>query len=129
MKEADQAIQLKIFAILFRIENNQVEFLLLKNSIAEDELLSGKYYVVTGSVENTETLEDAVKREIFEETGITDIISIMPLNKVFKYNSTDGKTQYNEHAYAVNINTDNIVLSEEHTDYCWVNGQEFLDKI
>ena len=122
-------INLKIFALIYTITNDKLEFLLLKNNNAPDEKLAGKYYVVTGSVEKDESLEDALKREVYEETGITEIVSIKYVDKVFEYYSENDKVLNKEYVFSVEANTKKIRLSEEHTEYKWVSGNEFIDGI
>ena len=86
----------------------------------------GGWFVVTGGVEANETREEAVAREVMEETGlITE--EIMPLNwgSVYKW---DGGV-YEEHNFISFVDSADIVLNEEHNKFEWLDIDEFIERI
>lgn len=89
---------------------------------------------ISGGVEDLETLEDTVKREVYEETGIKvnriiklDTISSIPginVNKMFNY--VNNIYVVYEYAFGVLIFDEEIQLSEEHEKYKWVSYDEAI---
>ena len=64
--------------ILSFIVHNR-KFLALRNNSKSIKHGGDFWFIVTGLVEDKETVKDAVKREIKEETGL-DVNEIFPLN-------------------------------------------------
>ncbi len=64
----DQDIKIAVDAIVFGYSNHKLHVLLIKQKYG---LLKNKWALVGGFVKNNETLNDAVNRELYEETGIT----------------------------------------------------------
>ena len=92
------------------------------------------YQGLSGGVEDNEELADTVKREVYEETGIKvnnviklDTISSIPginVNKNFNYKNNIYVVY--EYAFGININDEDIKLSDEHEEYRWVNYEEAI---
>lgn len=57
-------------ATIFTIDNDEISVLLIKR---KKEPFKGKWILTGGAVYNDETVEDGLKREIYEKTGINDI--------------------------------------------------------
>jgi 8-oxo-dGTP pyrophosphatase MutT (NUDIX family) len=100
-------------------------FLALRNNPADPAHGGDFLYVVTGNVDQGESLLEAVLREVEEETGIVRIrhISILPIEKNF----VDGWGR-NCHETFFAIITDQEVrhLSEEHIESHWFERSTFL---
>lgn len=82
---------------------------------------------ISGGIEKGEEPIDTVKREVFEETGIKILKSIINLNYNFTFETMwHGKiTKMKEFCYAVEINKiRKIRLSNEHQDYKWCTETE-----
>ena len=124
-----QRIKKKIMALIYRIRNNAQEFLALKQT-ANPLYGPANFYVVTGSIENNESNLLAVKREVEEETGITNITKITDLNKTYEYNHpAEGNYLCQEHCFAVLVDDEVKHLNEEHTEYKWLTNDDFVDTI
>ncbi len=88
---------------------------------------SGYWQPVCGGVENGEELKGTVIREVFEETGITNIKSIIDLNYTFTYSETKkGELMdMQDFCFAVEINSiSDIELSDEHEEFKWCSYTE-----
>jgi 8-oxo-dGTP pyrophosphatase MutT (NUDIX family) len=70
--------------VVFRIKNNQLEFLLLQD-------VKGRWSIPKGHVESGETLEQTAIREIGEETGLFGIKIIDKLDKIHFFYRMNGK--------------------------------------
>jgi 8-oxo-dGTP diphosphatase len=57
-------------AAIFTIENDEISVLLIKR---KKEPFKGKWILTGGAIYNDETVEDGLKREIYEKTGLKDI--------------------------------------------------------
>jgi dATP pyrophosphohydrolase len=118
----DRVAQVQV--IIFKLINNEPLFLLLKRNA----LKGGFWQGVTGGVKLEEKIEDAMKREVFEETGITQWVRKMDNVHYFEYDT--GFIEYGimkEYVFALEIYSDqNIKMSDEHTEMRWCNLEEAL---
>lgn len=117
----------KILAVIYRRNGDKKEFLALKNN-PRDPIHGGDFYfVVTGGIKKDENVRAAVRREILEETGITDIINIVDLNKTCTY-VCEGEAGYvcKESEFLVEVNADAVKLNNEHIGYKWLEKDAFM---
>lgn len=122
-------IKKKILALIYRTRNDTQEFLVLKKS-ADPVHGPAVFYVVTGAVEKDESNLSAAKREIEEETGITNIINVTKLDKIYEYkHPAEEDYLCQEYCFAVLIDDEVRHLSEEHTEYKWLSRDDFVDTI
>lgn len=103
----------KVEVIIFRKTKNRIEYLLLKRTPAR----GGFWQPVTGNVEPGESVESAARREVKEETGITNVTLIKDIHQ-FMF------AQYVEHVFGAEvISSAKVILDnnhiEEHTEYRW----------
>ena len=104
-----------------RLPDNRCSFLLMKR-VPER---GGFWQPLTGGVEQGETFEEAIKREAFEETGITEIVEVVDSN--YHYEFTDEGRHHFEYIFGVEVPADtNVQLSHEHDDLQWVGKDEAL---
>jgi bis(5'-nucleosidyl)-tetraphosphatase len=89
------------------------QFVLLKSP-------RGDWNFVKGHREKQETDHDTLKREIFEETGITRFNILNYLGKIrYRIMKEGFQTQKEVKYYYVTTNDNRVVLSNEHVDYIW----------
>ncbi len=112
----------KIMAIIYSERGN---FLLLRTN--PKWMNVDVWFIVTGSIEKGEVAEEAVKREIKEETNLT-VLDIKSTNYSCKYENPPGKWN-NEKAFLVKVKESVPRLSGEHTEYMWVTKKDFIEKI
>jgi 8-oxo-dGTP pyrophosphatase MutT (NUDIX family) len=113
----------QIEVIIFRKRDSNYEFLLLKRILDK----GGFWQPVTGEIESGETENEAVKREIKEETGINNVLRIIENVHCFILEGT-GKEEF---VFGAEItNNENINLDEnvyqEHDEYRWGDFDETL---
>jgi len=102
------------------------KFLLLRNN-SKDPAHGGDYwFTVTGSVEAGESIENAVKREVKEETNL-DVSEIFYLkwSSVYSWGGED----HSENNFLAFVKKGNILLNEEHVAFEWLNLDNFIEKI
>lgn len=109
------------------IISSRDKFLLLKTN---PEVLSVDYwFTVTGDVENGEKEQDAVRREIKEETEL-NITKIIPTDTYFEYDWPKGSGKmFRERLYLVRVSNKKVKLSDEHLDYKWLDKDSFIQEI
>jgi 8-oxo-dGTP pyrophosphatase MutT (NUDIX family) len=66
-------LPIQVEAIIFRRKNSTIEYLLLKRLPGRN----GFWQPITGGVEEGETQEETLRREIKEETGMKNLISLV----------------------------------------------------
>jgi 8-oxo-dGTP pyrophosphatase MutT (NUDIX family) len=100
-------------AIIFNVDN---EILILKRSQYEEQWMPNKFGLVGGGVEEGETPEEAMRREVIEETGLQ-------LDKVLDKGCIQRNPDSKEYLFLTLYtgNNDDVKLNKEHTDYVWSN--------
>ena len=115
-------------AIVFR-RTDPVRVLLLRRTPQR----GGWWQAVTGSVEDGEELEAAVRREVREETGIGDPVAILDLEFAFPFEFTryggDRELAAVKHSYAVEVAGDAVTIGKEHDDWAWVTPDAALARL
>jgi len=130
------AFEKSVGAIVFCIVNEKIEFLLMKYR-------NGHWEFPRGKVEDSESEQDTMKREIEEETSISKVRTVEGFRETmsFSYKAhgqelVDRKKDKNcmyIHKKAVfylveAINKD-VVISHEHQKFQWLNFEDGLDKL
>ncbi|MFC1800907.1 NUDIX domain-containing protein [Nanoarchaeota archaeon] len=110
-----------IGAVVF---NDKDELLLLKS-----KKWHGKYILPCGHVEFGETLVDAVKREVKEETGL-DVDKV----EFLRYGEMINSSEFHDvdrHFVSLNFkcstNNNNVILNEEAQEFIWVKIEDALN--
>jgi 8-oxo-dGTP pyrophosphatase MutT (NUDIX family) len=87
----------------------------------------GGWFVVTGAIEKGESPEDAVKREVKEETGLV-VKEVSALNWGSIYNwRGDICKEYNFVSFIKQPRK--IILNKEHSKYKWLDIDNFIEII
>ncbi len=87
----------------------------------------GFWQPLSGGIELDEMPDSAVQRELYEETGIQDVVSVLNLNYSFTHNTPkNGVLMHQEDiCYAVEVvGPTKIALSHEHNEYRWCSLEE-----
>ncbi len=112
-------LPIQIEGIVFRKKDNQTEYLLLKRTSSR----GGFWQPITGGLKEGETLIESLKREIKEETGLKEIISI--IEKVHYFEFTDPHL-IKEYVFGVEVSpTKKIIIDAgEHSAFRWCTFEE-----
>ncbi|MCW4052701.1 MAG: NUDIX domain-containing protein, partial [Candidatus Bathyarchaeota archaeon] len=86
---------------------------------------NGFWQPVTGGVEEGETRKEALHREIMEETGVKNVLTV--IEDLFHFEFSDPNLNH-EYVYGVEISSSaEIVLDgKEHSEFRWCSFQEAL---
>jgi len=113
----------KIFAL---IKSDKGKYLILKMN--KETMFLDEWYVVTGHVEKAESYPEAARREIKEETGLA-VLSIKNSGVVFDYHCKQWDKDAHEKVFFVTVKQSAPTLSEEHTEFLWLNKEDFFEKM
>ena len=110
-----------IISVYATIRNEKGEFLLLKRS--EDSTTNpGKWDLPGGKLEHEEILEEAVAREVWEETEISIVPGEIAGYATFELPEKRVIAMVYDGGYIVS----DVKLSHEHTEYSWIPLEEIL---
>ncbi|TCI52932.1 NUDIX domain-containing protein [Exiguobacterium sp. SH1S21] len=99
----------------------QDDHLLIIKRAADDEVDPGTWELVGGKLDFGETLEHALEREVFEESGLRVEIQQLLYATTFL---TDPNRQVVIMTYLAHPIVTTVTLSEEHSDARWVTADE-----
>ena len=125
MKTSKKDTDNKIMAILY---SENYLFLLLKTN--PKTMKVNHWFVVTGSLKENETFEEAVKREVKEETNLfIQKITETDLEFNYEWPKNSGKIKH-EKVFLVQVKQSIPKLTRwEHVDWKWVSSRDFLKEI
>ena len=116
----------KILAFIYNKKKNK--FLILKTGDSEPEIHGDSHwFTTTGSVEENESNEEAVKRELSEETGlICEEVFDLNWGCIYEWLNQTHKEQY----FLAFVDSEKIKLDKvEVIDFKWINLDEFINLI
>lgn len=105
------------------ILNRKLNKFLLIQRENKDSVGAGSWENAGGNVECGEELEEAMKREIKEETGITDI----RIERVAYVTLVNGKNPFLIIAYLCETSTEAVTLSNEHQAFIWADKEKCME--
>ena len=128
-----------LFFILFKIENIKypkiVVGALIYNSkkeifVARSKKWKDKWVIPGGHLEWGEKLEDCVKREVFEETGINvNVVELINVQESILANEYTKQSHMIFLDYLCEYNNGEIVLNDELQEYKWIKPDNALKEL
>jgi bis(5'-nucleosidyl)-tetraphosphatase len=111
-------------AVVFLKKEEQIKYLLLNYA-------AGHWDFVKGNVEPNETEKQTVKRELQEETGITDAQFLSNFREPIAYfYRRQGLTVHKEVVFFImESKTETVQLSFEHIGFIWLDYQHAMEKL
>lgn len=111
-------------ALVYYVDNQQIIFLLL-------HYFSGHWDFPKGNKERGENSIQTIRREIKEETGISDLTFIDGFVKEISYKYLRQNQLISKKVvyYLARTNTKDVVLSSEHTDFEWDHYESALKRL
>jgi bis(5'-nucleosidyl)-tetraphosphatase len=111
-------------AVVFRKEEAQVFYLLLHYE-------EGHWGSSKGHIEKNETIEEATRREIREETGLTDLQFSAGFKETNKYFFiAEGQRIFKTVVFLLaETRTKKIKISFEHIGYAWLSYADALERM
>ena len=122
---------MKTRIVLTGILKDENLYLVVKRN-ENDDLYPGAWEFPGGHLELGESLVEALQRELYEEVGFKQLINPIITNFSEEIKNDFGEVIHNiefDFLIEVNKNEIEIKLSEEHSDYKWVNkDSQLLDE-
>lgn len=111
-------------AVIFRRNDSELQFLLLHYEL-------GHWEFAKGHIEKGEDERETVRREVAEETGITDITFVEGFRESIKYYFRwQGKGVFKVVVfYLVRMAAKEVKLSNEHIGYEWLSYDEAMKRL
>jgi 8-oxo-dGTP diphosphatase len=102
------------------------KILLLKRSEKLD-FRPGEWETFYGRIAQGESLDDGLKREAYEETGLTDlkVLRVMRTWHIFR-GSQKPENELIGITFVCQTKNKNVKISEEHSEFCWLLPQDAL---
>ena len=105
-----------------RKSSDGYKFLLLKRAESA-KIYPGIWQMITGTIETHEHTNDAVFREMKEETGLSPVsIYSIPRINTFYFAPSDKICM--SPVFLSFVNDEKIMISSEHSDYKWASYEE-----
>ena len=105
------------------IRRGDGKILVLKRS-GKDDHKPGVWETVGGGMDKEETPQAGLQREILEETGLK--VDVREPFNVFTFKKDTGEFKVGITFLREYLGGE-VVLSDEHTDYRWIDPREFAD--
>ena len=115
-----------IDAYVYINTNNGILFLLLKRS--KTKMYEHLWQGVAGKIEKGEKSWETAKRELYEETGLIPKNMFIADHVSKFYEAKDDRINFVP-VFGIEVNTKEVVLSDEHCDYKWVTLNEAIDQL
>jgi len=121
-------LPIQVQGILFRKISGDIQYLLLKRTQEKE----GFWQPVTGGLEEGETKVEALKREVWEETGIKNLVGIVENVDYFEYSDAHFIKGYDfikEYVFGVEVDSNERIAldGKEHSQFRWCSLQEALE--
>ncbi len=113
-------------AYVFRKTKDGLLFLILKRS--KTKLYEHLWQGVAGKIETGETAPEAAKRELMEETGLTPK-TMFVADHVSRFYEAHGDRVNLVPVFGIEVDSDDVTLSDEHCEYKWVTLEVALDHL
>lgn len=113
-------------AVVYRLDDDERRYLLLKYR-------SGHWGFVKGHIEEDESIEETVRREAQEETGITDLVFHEDFEDHVVYHFQRGGSTVRKRVdfLLAETDTEEIELGspQEHVDQAWTSYEEAQERL
>jgi len=118
-------------AIIFRYENDKIYYLLLHYPGLTHRAEKDYWDLPKGHIEKGETIAETIRREVEEETGLTDIQFVEGFKETIKYFFRFGGKNILKFVtfYLAETKTKEIKISSEHLGYQWLPYEEAMKQL
>jgi 8-oxo-dGTP pyrophosphatase MutT (NUDIX family) len=118
-------------AVIFKRETNKIYYLLLHYPGASHRAEKDYWDFPKGHIEKGEKIEETVKREVFEETGLKDIKILPGFKETIKYFFKSGGKRILKFVtfFVVETKEKKVQISFEHIGYEWLPFEEATERL
>jgi dATP pyrophosphohydrolase len=108
---------------VYRQTDDGLKFLLMKRNL--NKIYENLWQGVAGKIEDGETAPEAAIRELKEETGL-DPVNMFVADHVSRFYEVHEDRVNLVPVFGMEVDSDEVMLSEEHVDFKWVIIKEAL---
>lgn len=111
---------------VYRQTDDGLKFLLMKRNL--NKIYENLWQGVAGKIEDGETAPEAAIRELKEETGL-DPVNMFVADHVSRFYEVHEDRVNLVPVFGMEVDSDEVMLSEEHVDFKWVTIKEALNTL
>ena len=111
---------------VYRQTDKGLKFLILKRN--EKKLYEHLWQGVAGKIEKDEEAWQTAIRELKEETGL-DPVKMFVADHVSQFYEKHGHRVNLVPVFGIEVDSKNVILSDEHIEYKWVDFKEAFDTL
>ena len=111
---------------IYRHTTDGIRFLLMKRNL--NKIYEHLWQGVAGKIERGETSSEAAIRELKEETGLSPV-NIFVADHVSRFYEVHGDRINLVPVFGIEVDSENVILSEEHISYKWADIDEALNTL
>ena len=111
---------------VYRQTDDGLKFLLMKRNL--NKIYENLWQGVAGKIEDGETAPEAAIRELKEETGL-DPVNMFVADHVSRFYEVHEDRVNLVPVFGMEVDSDEVMLSEEHIDFKWVTIKEALNTL
>ena len=111
---------------IYRHTADGIRFLLMKRNL--NKIYEHLWQGVAGKIERGETSSEAAIRELKEETGLSPV-NIFVADHVSRFYEVHGDCINLVPVFGIEVDSENVILSEEHISYKWADIDEALNTL
>jgi len=111
---------------IYRHTTDGIRFLLMKRNL--NKIYEHLWQGVAGKIEKGETASEAAVRELKEETGLSPV-NIFVADHVSRFYEVHGDRINLVPVFGIEVDSENVILSEEHISYKWADIDEALNTL
>ena len=111
---------------VYRQTDKGLKFLILKRN--EKKLYEHLWQGVAGKIEKDEEAWQTAIRELKEETGL-DPVKMFVADHVSQFYEKHGDRVNLVPVFGIDVDSKNVILSDEHIEYKWVDFKEAFDTL
>ena len=111
---------------IYRQTDEGLKFLLMKRNL--NKIYEHLWQGVAGKIEDGESATKTAIRELKEETGL-DPLNMFVADHVSRFYEVHGDRINLVPVFGIEVDSDKVILSEEHIDFKWVDITEALDTL
>ena len=111
---------------VYRQTDKGLKFLILKRN--EKKLYEHLWQGVAGKIEKDEEAWQTAIRELKEETGL-DPVKMFVADHVSQFYEKHGDRVNLVPVFGIEVDSKNVILSDEHIEYKWVDFKEAFDTL
>jgi dATP pyrophosphohydrolase len=121
-------LPIQVEGIVFRKTGRQTEYLMLKTTPERED----HWQPVTGGVEEEETNIEALRREVWEETGVKNILRVIENVDYYEYSNAHfvkGFDFIKEYVFGVEVDPNEkvVVDKKEHCGLRWCSFKQAME--